>query len=67
MLESSKLDGLSASRGGALVALDDDPRLTLGLHAQASSDADRVAADRVGKRLLPNARDGRGMERTTNS
>jgi integrase len=44
-----------------------DPRLTLGLYAQASSDADRAAADRVGERLLPNARDGRGIERTGNS
>jgi integrase len=38
-----------------------DPRLTLGLYAQASIEADRDAADRVGARLLPRARDGRGI------
>jgi integrase len=39
-----------------------DPRLTLGLYAQASSEADRDAADRVGARYLGGGRDGRGME-----
>jgi len=39
-----------------------DPRLTLGIYAQASREADRDAADRVGARYLPDARDGRGME-----
>lgn len=39
-----------------------DPRLTLGLYAQASKDADREAAERVGVRFMPIARDGRGME-----
>jgi hypothetical protein len=39
--------------------------LTLGLYAQASSEAHRDAADRVGARFLRGARDGRGMELTT--
>jgi len=40
-----------------------DPRLTLGLYAQASSEADRDAAERVGARFVPGVWDGRGMER----
>jgi integrase len=40
-----------------------DPRLTLGLYAQASREADRDAADRVGERFMPHARDRRGIER----
>lgn len=40
-----------------------DPRPTLGLYAQASSDADPDAADHVGARYLGGAWDGRGMER----
>jgi len=40
-----------------------DPRLTLGLYAQASSEADRDAADRVGARFAPRMWDGREMER----
>jgi integrase len=39
-----------------------DPRLTLGLYAQASNEADRDAAERVGARFIPRVRDGRGME-----
>jgi integrase len=38
-----------------------DPRLTLGLYAQASSDADRDAAERVGRRFSPRPRDSRGI------
>lgn len=44
-----------------------DPPLTLGLYAQASSEADRDAADRVGERFLPRAWDGCGMERDAGS
>jgi hypothetical protein len=39
-----------------------DPRLTLGTYAQASSEADRDAAERVGARFAPGVRDGCGME-----
>ena len=38
-------------------------RLTLGLYAQASSDADQDAAYRIGARFMPSPRDSRGMER----
>lgn len=39
-----------------------DPRLTIGLYAQALSELDVDAADRLGERLLPKAaRDGRAM------
>lgn len=44
-----------------------DPRLTLGLYAQASSEADRDAADRVGERFMPRTRDGRGIEHDAGS
>jgi integrase len=44
-----------------------DPRLTLGLYAQASNEADRDAADRVGERFMPHARDRRGIEGDTGS
>jgi integrase len=37
-----------------------DPRITLGLYARATPEADRRAADRVGERFRP--RDGRAME-----
>jgi len=39
-----------------------DPRLTLGLYAQASNEADRDAAERVGARFVPGMWDGRWME-----
>jgi integrase len=39
-----------------------DPRLTLATYAQASSEADRDAAERVAARFAPGVRDGRGME-----
>jgi integrase len=44
-----------------------DPRLTLGLYAQASSEADRHATSRVGERFIPDAWDGRGIEREATS
>jgi integrase len=37
-----------------------DPRLTLAVYAQATTDADRSAADALGARFLP--RDGRAMD-----
>ncbi len=37
-----------------------NPQTTLRIHAQATSRADRQAAERIGKRFRP--RDGRGME-----
>ena len=43
-----------------------DPRLTLAVYAQATTEADRAAADRLGTRFMsptePHARDGRAME-----
>lgn len=40
-----------------------DPRLTLALYAQATTEADTVAATRIGDRLMPRAaRDERAME-----
>jgi integrase len=37
-----------------------DPRLTLGIYAQATTEADRQAADRLGERFLPRPDQGRG-------
>ena len=46
-----------------------DPRLTLSVYAQATGDADRAAADRLGAHFLGTpatvARDGRGMQQPT--
>ena len=40
-----------------------DPRLTLALYAQATTEADTAAATRIGDRLMPRAaRDERAME-----
>jgi hypothetical protein len=43
-----------------------DPRLTLAVYAQATTEADRAAADRLGARFMSSpvshARDGRAME-----
>jgi len=39
-----------------------DPRLTLGLYAQASNEADRDAAERVGARYLGGVWEGRGIK-----
>ena len=45
-----------------------DPRLTGAVYAQATTEADRAAADRLGTRFMsphaPDARDGRAMEST---
>jgi hypothetical protein len=45
------------------------PRLTLAIYAQATGDADRSAADRLGAHFLTRpatvARDGRGMEHSS--
>ena len=38
-----------------------DPRLTLVLYAQASNEADRDAAERVGARFVPGVWDGHGI------
>jgi integrase len=38
-----------------------DPRLTLGIYAQASTEADRQAAERLGERFLPRRDLGRGQ------
>ncbi|HWS45871.1 MAG TPA: tyrosine-type recombinase/integrase [Acidimicrobiia bacterium] len=38
-----------------------DPRLTLGVYAQASSDADRAAAETLGSVLLPSTAPTRVM------
>jgi integrase len=38
-----------------------DVRMTIGLYAQAESQADRAAADRLGEMFMPRPRDGRGM------
>jgi integrase len=39
-----------------------DPRLTLAVYAQATTEGDRTAADRLGERLMPDLpRDGRAM------
>ena len=38
-----------------------DPRLTLGIYAQATTEADRQAADRLGDRFLPRRDLGRGQ------
>ena len=40
------------------------PQMTLGLYAQATGTGDRVAARRVGRRLMKFARDGRAMGTT---
>lgn len=40
-----------------------DPRLTLGIYAQASTEADRQAADRLGERFLPRQDRDRGQGR----
>jgi integrase len=40
-----------------------DPRLTLGIYAQASTEADRQAAERLGERLLPSQKRDRGQGR----
>jgi hypothetical protein len=40
-----------------------DIKMTVGLYAQASQEADRAAAERVAERYTPAARDGRGKER----
>jgi integrase len=44
-----------------------DPRLTLGIYAQATTEGDRAAADRLAELMSPPvddvARDGRGMHR----
>ncbi|MDF1595814.1 MAG: hypothetical protein P1T08_06935 [Acidimicrobiia bacterium] len=37
-----------------------DPRLTLGIYAQATTEADRQAADRLGDRFLPRRDQDRG-------
>ena len=39
-----------------------DPRLTLGVYAQATTEADQAAADVVGDRFSRRPRDGRAME-----
>jgi integrase len=38
-----------------------DPRLTLGIYARASTEADRQAAERLGERFLPRRDLGRGQ------
>jgi hypothetical protein len=47
-----------------------DPRLTLAVYAQATTEADRAAADVVGERFARGigngARDGRAMDRAGN-
>jgi integrase len=40
-----------------------DPRLTLGIYAQATTDADRQAAERLGERFLPRQNRDRGQGR----
>ena len=40
-----------------------DPRLTLGIYAQASTEADRRAAERLGERFLPSQNRDRGQAR----
>ena len=40
-----------------------DPRLTLGIYAQATTEADRVAAERLGERFLPGQDRDRGRPR----
>jgi integrase len=40
-----------------------DPRLTLGIYAQASTEADRQAAERLGERFLPRQNRDRGQGR----
>jgi hypothetical protein len=39
-----------------------DPRLTLGVYARATTDADEAAAIALGERLSRRPRDGRAME-----
>jgi integrase len=39
-----------------------DPRLTLGIYAQATTEADRQAADRLGERFLPRRDQDRGRD-----
>jgi integrase len=41
-----------------------DPRLTLGIYAQATTEADRQAADRLGERFLPRRDRDRGRSLT---
>jgi integrase len=40
-----------------------DPRLTLGIYAQATTEADRQAAERLGERFLPRQDRDRGRGR----
>ena len=40
-----------------------DPRLTLGIYAQATTEADQQAAERLGERFLPRQDRGRGQSR----
>jgi integrase len=40
-----------------------DPRLTLGIYAQATTEADRQAAERLGERFLPRQNRDRGQSR----
>jgi integrase len=40
-----------------------DPRLTLGMYAQATTEADRQAAERLGERFLPRQDPDRGQSR----
>lgn len=40
-----------------------DPRLTLGIYAQATTEADRQAAERLGERFLPRQNRDRGQDR----
>jgi integrase len=42
------------------------PRLTLGVYARATTDADEAAAEALGAAFFGPSRDGRGMERSAN-
>jgi len=39
-----------------------DPRLTLGIYAQTTTEADHQAAELLGKRFLSSRSEGRGLE-----